>query len=333
MHRPHILHQSRVSVLTIFLLLVMAAFSDLTVMGAAPINNQVQSTATPDLAATATVSALLQLQLQIDATRTAVAQLSATPTQTPTTLPTATNTSTSIPATPTPRILATPTPRRVTPIAEVLVGGLNIRSGPGISYPVVTSGAIGQRFAVIGQSGNCTWLQVVLEDGSEGWMSGAAVYSRLNEPCSALPGGSVVVAPTPTVPQQMPTAFPRQQPTPARSTASGPQNAEISYPGNNHSSDTPTAFKWVADAPLAPGQEFEVIFWRAIGGTEAQGKGILRSSTATEVTQPVDKLVPDTYKWALILVQTEPGYQRIRRLAGPFNFTVPGEWNPYREPD
>jgi hypothetical protein len=102
------------------------------------------------------VSALLQLQLQIDATRTAVAQLSATPTQTPAALPTNT------------RIPATPTPRRVSPIVEVLVEGLNIRSGPGTGYPVVASGAIGQRFPVIGQSGNCAWLHVVLDVGISG---------------------------------------------------------------------------------------------------------------------------------------------------------------------
>ena len=323
MHRLRLPHRPLISVLAISLLLMMAAIGNRTVIGAARTDNQTQPGATPDLDATATISALLQLQLQIDATRTAVAQLSATPTQTLTALPIATNR----------RASATPTPRRVSPIVEVLMEGLNIRSGPGTGYTVIASSAIGQRFAVIGQSGNCTWLQIVLEDGVEGWMSGAAVYSSMNVACNALPGGSASVTPTPTVARQLPTATSRQQPAPNSSTASGPYSAEIDHPDNNHSSDTPTTFKWVADAPLAPGQEFEIIFWRAAGGTEAQGRGILRSSIAMEVTQPVDKLAPDAYKWALILVQTEPSYQRIRRLAGPFNFTVPGEWNPYREPD
>src|SRR5690606_36971583 len=102
----------------------------------------------------------------------------------------------------------------------------------------------------------------------------------------------------------------------------------ILEPVDNYASDTSTTFRWVADAPLAPGQEFEVIFWRAAGGTQAQGRGILRSSTASQVTQPIQALAPDAYKWALILVQSEPSYVRLRTLAGPFNFTVPGEWNP-----
>ncbi|HHW86886.1 MAG TPA: hypothetical protein GX400_11845 [Chloroflexi bacterium] len=49
----------------------------------------------------------------------------------------------------------------------------------------------------------------------------------------------------------------------------------------------------------------------------------MRSSPASEVTQPVDVLAPDAYKWALILVQAEPTYLRLRTLAGPYTFTVP----------
>jgi len=108
----------------------------------------------------------------------------------------------------------------------------------------------------------------------------------------------------------------------------GPQSARILEPVDNYASDTSTTFRWVADAPLAPGQEFEVIFWRAAGGTQAQGRGILRSSTSSQVTQPIQTLAPDAYKWALILVQSEPSYVRLRTLAGPFNLTVPGDWNP-----
>ncbi len=55
-----------------------------------------------------------------------------------------------------------------------------------------------------------------------------------------------------------------------------------------------------------------------------QARGILHSSIATETMQPVNTLSPDAYKWALVLVQTEPSYRRLRTLAGPFNFTVPG---------
>jgi hypothetical protein len=118
------------------------------------------------------------------------------------------------------RAPVTPTPRPVTPLAEVLVEGLNVRSGPGTNFPVVAKGALSQRFPVSGQTGNCAWLQIVLEDGSEGWISGAAAYSSLNVACSVLPGAAAS-QPAPTPVPQLPTATPRpaQQPQAAQPAA------------------------------------------------------------------------------------------------------------------
>lgn len=174
--------------------------------------------------ATATAQALIDLLEQIDATRTAVAQLSATAASTPLAVPTATNT----------RIPPTATPRRATPIAEVLVEGLNIRSGPGTTFPIVAKGALGQRFPVSGQSGSCSWLQIVLEDGTEGWISGAGAYSSLNVACGAIPGASGSTT-LPTATPVPPTATPRavtaattqQQPTQAPAVSAGASTGAI----------------------------------------------------------------------------------------------------------
>jgi len=190
------------------IVLVMGVVSVAFSVSAAPLPYQPAATATAAAKMTQIASELNRAALKQTATALALTQ---------TAQPLATATPTATP------IVATPTPRRVSPIAEVLVEGLNIRSGPGTSYPVVASGAIGQRFPVSGQSGNCAWLQVVLEDGSEGWMSGSAAYSNLNVTCSALPGASVA-APTPTTARQLPTATPRpaqpaaEPPAPASST-------------------------------------------------------------------------------------------------------------------
>jgi len=123
----------------------------------------------------------------------------------------------------------------------------------------------------------------------------------------------------------------------ADSASGGPTSAQIIQPGDNHSSNTATIFKWVANEELAPGQEFEIIFWKAVGETQDQGRGIARSSAASEISQPVNTLPPDAYKWALLLVQTEPSYRRIRTLAGPYTFAVssptgPGGGSPTQEP-
>lgn len=202
--------------------LVVAGANEQGLRQAAP-----TSTALPDL--TATVSALKALQMQVVATQTAIAELSATPTS---------------PATATPA--ATSTPRPAPPIAEVLVGGLNIRSGPGSSFPIVGNAAAGQRFPVTGQSGGCTWLRVVLEDGTEAWISGAAAYTSLNVACSAVPaanGGASAVVATATPRPAAPTARPAQ-PAATQPPASQPA-APASSPGNAASAggNTITSFE------------------------------------------------------------------------------------------
>ncbi|MBE2237801.1 MAG: protein phosphatase 2C domain-containing protein [Caldilineaceae bacterium] len=111
-------------------------------------------------------------------------------------------------------------------------------------------------------------------------------------------------------------------PPPDSVNQAGPRSAVILAPGDNHSSHTATLFRWKPDADLAPGQEYEVVFWKANGESEADARGLVRSSPLTEVLLQVGNLAPDAYRWALYLVQPEP-YRRIRPLAGPFAFTVP----------
>lgn len=223
MSRTHIIRQLLFLMMVGLLVVPLFGLTGAVVSGADG-QRRLQPAATADAAATATVSALLRLQMQVDATRTAVAQLSATPTSTAVVMvPTATNT----------RTPATPTPRPTSPTAEVLVEGLNIRSGPGTTFPVVSKGSIGQRLPVSGQSGNCAWLRVVLEDGSEGWISGAASYSSLNVPCSALPNAGAAAAQPAPVAAATPTprpAAPAAQPAPPPA-APAAANAASAAPG------------------------------------------------------------------------------------------------------
>lgn len=136
----------------------------------------------------------------------------ARPPATATATPTATST----------RAASTPTLRAPSPLAEVLVEGLNIRSGPGTNFAVVARGTFGQQLPVTGQSGNCAWLQVLLEDGSDGWISGAAAYSSLNVACSVVPGARAAAAiPTPSA-----TPRPVQQAAPPQPAAAQPPAAQ-----------------------------------------------------------------------------------------------------------
>ncbi|MBE2236618.1 MAG: hypothetical protein IAE81_02440, partial [Caldilineaceae bacterium] len=72
-------------------------------------------------------------------------------------------------------------------------------------------------------------------------------------------------------------------PPPDNDMMAGPRSAVILAPGDNHRSNSPTLFIWQADTDLGPGQEFEVVFWRANGESEAEAKGLVRSSPSAEM--------------------------------------------------
>ena len=202
-----------------------------------------------DLAATATQSALKQRALQ--ATLTAQAQ-PPTATRTPTPPPTRTPTPSATPAptlpptspptaTPTaiPTVTPTATPTRMappatrapaaqpaSPMAEALVRGLNIRSGPGTGYAIIGNASAGQSFPVTGQNGDCAWLQVLLEDGGNGWISGAPAYSSLNVPCRTLRAAAAPAQAAAAPVREQLTATPR--PTRALAVVPTPSPAIIS---------------------------------------------------------------------------------------------------------
>jgi hypothetical protein len=205
---------------------------------------------------------------------------------------------------------------------------------------------IGQTFFVSGRTSECTWLQVVLDDGSEGWVSGGADLVRLNLACSTIPlpvNGETQALLTPirtptatavrvaiaTATQQnaaaTPTATTAPLPTatPDLSNA-GPQSVTILSPADGHNGLAPVVFSWVPDAPLASGQEFEVVFWNAASETEQQGRGWVRSSTESEVRIDPSRQASGSYRWGVYVVATDP-YRRIRFLGLGYAFVVPGE--------
>ncbi|MEZ4766810.1 MAG: SH3 domain-containing protein [Caldilineales bacterium] len=100
----------------------------------------------------------------------------ATPTATSTPTATATATSTSTPTatpTPSPTSTATPTPTRGGLVDNVR---LNVRSGPGLSFPVILTVPPDYPFTILSESADGGWLNVCcVEDGSTGWVSSVYV--------------------------------------------------------------------------------------------------------------------------------------------------------------
>ncbi len=131
----------------------------------------------------------------------------ATPTDTPTPLPTATDTPTSTP-TPTATATNTLTPTPATPIA-VAVRNMTVRGGPGSQYPPVGTLETSEKLNIIGISDDGGWYQVILPDGSRGWLVSSEALVETFGNIAAVP---IVEAPT-TTPTDTPTITPTVMPT------------------------------------------------------------------------------------------------------------------------
>ncbi|MBE2224444.1 MAG: SH3 domain-containing protein [Anaerolineae bacterium] len=98
----------------------------------------------------------------------------------------------------------------------VATGQLNVRSGPGVEYPVVTSVFSNAPLAIYGKSGFNTWVQVGTANGITGWVN--STYIVMDVPLSNLP----VVGGTTATPPAGATATP-----PAGTTATPPATRQI----------------------------------------------------------------------------------------------------------
>lgn len=83
---------------------------------------------------------------------------------------------------PEPASTATPAAKRdETRMAEIISAGLNVRSGPGVEYPVVATLLKGYSVSVLAVDSASGWLQVSLPGSPRsGWISGDPAYVVLN---------------------------------------------------------------------------------------------------------------------------------------------------------
>jgi dipeptidyl aminopeptidase/acylaminoacyl peptidase len=92
------------------------------------------------------------------------------------------------------------------PDLTVLVGALNVRSGPGVAYPVVDLLMQGDQVPVIGRHAGSGWWQVALPDeDTTGWVSGGAAYVAVDGDTRGVPETR---APVPSAAAVQSTALP-----------------------------------------------------------------------------------------------------------------------------
>ncbi len=76
--------------------------------------------------------------------------------------------------------------------------GLNVRSGPGVGFPRLTSIPNGTVVTLLARTADSWWVKVVLANGTVGWVS--ANFLRLSAAITSLPVEGVVVPPPVTPP-------------------------------------------------------------------------------------------------------------------------------------
>jgi len=72
----------------------------------------------------------------------------------------------------------------------VVAATLNVREGPGTGYASLGTLGQGDTAKVLGQTGDCAWLQVETVDGLVGWIAGGGEYVDLRVACDTLPQGT-----------------------------------------------------------------------------------------------------------------------------------------------
>ncbi|MCB9453024.1 MAG: protein kinase [Anaerolineaceae bacterium] len=158
--------------------------------------------------------------------------------------PTATATLTST-LTDTPTATQTDIPTPATPHVEAL-REISARQGPGSQYPVMTNLAMSETLDIIGISDDGAWYQVILPDGSAGWVaSSASLVSAVGNV------GVVPVVPPPTnTPTDTPTATSTHTPTntPTDTPTATPTNTPTDTPTATPT-ETPTHTATPTDAP------------------------------------------------------------------------------------
>jgi protein phosphatase len=120
-----------------------------------------------------------------------------------------------------------------------------------------------------------------------------------------------------------------QSPTPTSSAGDGPTELRNVLPlsGKQASLDEEVTFSWTADAPLQPGQVYELVFWSS-GETANDGKSPFSASASPSFTfradkNPVaDKFLNGVYNWGVWL-RDRNNDSRIRPL-GQYQITFSG---------
>ncbi len=93
------------------------------------------------------------------------------------------------------------TPAPVTGIGTVVSAYLNVRTGPGITYSIITTLVKNQTVSLTGyRSADANWVQITMANGTKAWVSGKSYYLQTNVTIANMPvwQGTTPTTPAPT---------------------------------------------------------------------------------------------------------------------------------------
>ena len=250
------------SILVLFLAIVAMAFSDRIFPSGKP---TVTATANVFLASP-TISKIAADKVLPTSSPTSVVIVTSVPVATRTTTPTQTRAPlpdhTRTPQMPT----ASPTP---VVKAVVLPKTLNVRSGPGTSYPVIGKVHRGETFEVQGRNAKSTWIQMLLNPGSLGWVYGEFVkivsgdVSSVAVETVTVPTSTATASPTPTwtsTPSVVPPAHrPRRKASPTFTPSPSPTSPPTWTPKPPEPTWTPRPVVTPTPPPSISGSEVKSV--------------------------------------------------------------------------
>jgi hypothetical protein len=166
----------------------------------------------------------------------------------------------------------TPSPT-ITPPVIGIVGGaqrINVREGPGTNYETIDTLVPGTGIEVVYQNPEGTWLNIKMEDGTQGWVSAGLIYIEATStpfpsmtpspdltalalgtplPTALIGGGSI----TPTPPRSAVTATPPGTPaTPTRTGSPAPTDSFLPVIDIDAINMTATALAGGETVPISP---------------------------------------------------------------------------------
>ncbi len=90
----------------------------------------------------------------------------------------------------------------------VVQGTAYVRSGPGMSFPVVTTVSDARLIGILARNAETTWLMVRIADNMVGWISSAYVLSETPFVNLPLDSAALIITPLPAIPTPLPTTMP-----------------------------------------------------------------------------------------------------------------------------